>query len=154
VLGRLVQALKYEDRRSVARTLSVLLSDAGGDLVAASDCVVPVPLHWWRQWRRGFNQSALLARRLGPPVYPWLQRIRATVSQTALPLSRRHANVRGAFCLSRSAAIARLEHRHVLLVDDVITTGATLEACARVLRAAGAAGVSALVVARAEARPR
>ena len=113
--------------------------------------MVPVPLHRTRQRTRGFNQAAEIARRLPLPVAHALERVRATRSQTDLPAAQRHANVRGAFVLT-----ARVDVRGaiVVLVDDVSTTGATLEACARVLTAAGAREVRALTVARVVSRPR
>jgi ComF family protein len=116
-----------------------------------ADVLVPVPLHPRRQRARGFNQAQELAGSLALPVLPILKRTRYTPSQTDLPAARRHANVRGAFRLRRRADIRGLR---VVLVDDVCTTGATLEACARVLRDAGAADVSAITAARVVSRPR
>lgn len=115
-----------------------------------ADALVPVPLHRSRRRARGFNQAEELARHLGPRVLPALRRVRATPSQTDLPASRRHANVRGAFALLRGIDVRDLS---VVLVDDVSTTGATLEACARVLKAAGAGEVRAVTAARVVSRP-
>lgn len=103
--------------------------------------VIPVPLHWWRKWRRGFNQSESLAdaiaRHLGLPCEPqWLQRIRHTPHQTGLAATERRANMRGAF---RAAKSADLKNKIVLLIDDVLTTGSTASAAASALRDAGAA---------------
>jgi ComF family protein len=145
-LRSIIQALKYEGRRSLAVPLAHMMRERGADLLTGVDAVVPVPLHPSRQRARGFNQAADLARHLGIPVNSALRRIRATLSQAALPAARRHGNVRGAFV---AAATARaLRHRIVLLVDDVSTTGATLEACARVLKEEGIGEVRALTAAR------
>jgi ComF family protein len=117
-------------------------------LEGASICV-PVPLHRARMHARGFNQAAELASHLGPPVAHALRRVRRTVSQTDLPAARRHANVRGAFALRGRVDVSDAV---VVLVDDVSTTGATLDACARTLLEAGAREVRALTAARAVAR--
>jgi ComF family protein len=159
-LRLIVQALKYGARRSVAAPLSGLMHEAGAVLLTDADLVVPVPLHPWRQWTRGFNQAELLATHLGRPHARLLRRRRHTPPQVTLPAAERHRNVRDAFGL-RARAGARygtaaepLRGLSIVLVDDVATTGATLEACARVLRAAGAARVTALTAARADlARP-
>jgi ComF family protein len=148
-LKGIVQALKYHHCESLAAGLGARMRLAGGDLLAACDVVVPVPLHARRQRARGFNQAELLARALGPPVLLALKRRRGTPSQTGLPAARRHANVRHAFAMRRRLGVEGLR---VLLVDDVCTTGATVEACARVLRQAGAVDVSVLTAARAVAR--
>jgi ComF family protein len=110
---------------------------------------VPVPLHAARQRARGFNQADDLARHIGPPVVRALKRIRDTVTQTTLPASERQTNVAGAFRVTREAAALR--GATVLLIDDVRTTGATLDACATALKAAGTRSVFALTAARVEA---
>jgi ComF family protein len=112
---------------------------------------VPVPLHPWRRLRRGFNQAADLAAQLDVPVVHALRRVRWTAPQAGLTAAARRRNVRTAFALAAPwlRPAAPLEQRVVLLVDDVRTTGATLDACARVLRAAGAREVRALTAARA-----
>lgn len=151
-LRSIVHALKYDGRRSLAGPLAALMRDRAGDLLDGVDFVVAVPLHASRRRERGFNQAADLARRLGVPMCTALRRIRATSAQASLPAGRRHQNVRGAFALTRAAR--RLGGRTVVLVDDVSTTGATLEACARALKEGGVAEVRALTAARVVTRPR
>jgi ComF family protein len=146
-LRAIVHALKYDGRRSLAVPLAALMRARAAALVDAADVAVPVPLHPSRLRQRGFNQAADLARGLGVPVVSARKRVRATPTQTSLPAARRHGNVRGAFTITRHARV--LAGCTVLLVDDVSTTGATLDACARTLKAAGAAEVRALTAARA-----
>jgi ComF family protein len=151
-LRSIVHALKYDGRRSLAVRLGAMMRDRGADVLRDADYVIPVPLHHSRRRQRGFNQAADLARQLRVPVLTALRRTRATATQTDLPAARRHRNVRGAFAPARAAAA--VGDRVVVLVDDVCTTGATLEACARVLKEAGAADVRALTAARVAASPR
>jgi ComF family protein len=120
------------------------------DVLEGASIAVPVPLHPRRQRARGFNQATALAQQLGLEVVSALKRVRPTVSQTDLPAARRHANVRNAFAMRRRIDVRGL---CVVLVDDVSTTGATLEACARVLLQAGAREVRAITAARVAARP-
>lgn len=150
VLREVVHALKYGRRWSVARPLAGLMRVRGADLLHDADGVVPVPLHWRRQQARGFNQAAVLAQHLGVPVVDALRRTRQTVPQVELAADRRHQNVRGAFALRRNWFKRRPDLRglKIVVVDDVSTTGATLEACAMVLREAGALEISALTAAR------
>ena len=148
-LREIVHALKYDGRRSVARPLARRLAIAGFDVLGGADCAVPVPLHRSRKRSRGFNQAAEIARQLPIPLNHALKRVRATASQTELPAGRRHANVRKAFKLRRRAEVKGLV---VVLVDDVSTTGATLNECARVLLDAGAREVRALTAARVSSR--
>ena len=145
-LRSIIHAFKYEGRRSLARPLADMMRLRGSAMLADADVVVPVPLHRSRLRERGFNQAADLARHLGLPAVKALRRIRATATQTTLPAAQRHRNVRSAFAPTRR--IHRVRGRRVLLVDDVSTTGATLEACARVLKEAGARRVFALTAAR------
>lgn len=155
-LRAIIHAFKYQGRQSLAEPLAALMREAGGDLLAAADLVVPVPLHPRRRRERGFNQARDLAGHLGPPVGDVLRRVRNTLPQTTLAARQRRANVRDAFTLAGRAPLlarAAVAGRVVVVADDVMTTGATLAACARVLRAAGAREVSALTVARVEARP-
>ena len=123
------------------------MREAGRSVLDDCDCVVPVPLHPWRRLRRGFNQARDLAERLDRPVVDALWRIRATASQMTLHADARRSNVRGAFMLAPWST--SIEDRVVALVDDVRTTGATLDECAKVLRRAGASDVRALTVAAA-----
>jgi len=145
-LRSIVHALKYEGRRTLARPLGALMRRHGGDLLDGAACVIPVPLHPSRRRQRGFNQAADLARHLGLPVVAGLRRVRPTPTQTGLPAAQRHKNVRDAF--AATSASRGLRDSIVVLVDDVCTTGATLEACARVLKQAGVREVRALTAAR------
>ncbi|MBS1817450.1 MAG: ComF family protein [Acidobacteria bacterium] len=147
-LRDIVHALKYDGRRSLARPLAARMKSAATPFIADVHVAVPVPLHRSRRRSRGFNQAADLARHLGLPMVHALARTRATDTQTALPADARHANVAGAFRLTRRGRA--LAGRGVLLVDDVRTTGATLEACAEVLKRAGVTRVCAVTAARVE----
>jgi ComF family protein len=147
-----ILAFKHGDRTDAAPAFARWLLPAVGDLLAEADLIVPVPLHRWRLWRRRYNQAALLALRLRrlarKPVAPdLLQRRRATPSQGRLSRAERLRNVTGAFAVPprRRAAVAG---KRILLVDDVMTTGATVEACARALRKAGASHVDVACLAR------
>ena len=117
------------------------------------DVVVPMPLHWFRRWKRGFNQSELLAgeiaRRSGIPLRNAVRRVKATTAQAGLTHAKRRANVSGAFRVRRPEGVRGLK---ILLVDDVMTTGATASSCARALKQAGAARVALLTVARVDRR--
>jgi ComF family protein len=148
-----IHAFKYEGRRTLARPLARLMRDAGSDVLTGADCIVPVPLHPWREFRRGFNQATDLARRLDTRVLQAIWRRRATVSQTGLTAVGRRRNVRDAFRLSplltQRALDTHMRDRVIVLIDDVRTTGATLEACAAVLKEAGASEVRALTAAHA-----
>ena len=157
-LRRLVHVLKYEQRPALAPPLGRLMRESGAGILAEVDCVVAVPLHPRRQRARGFNQAAELAAQLGRPVVDALRRTRATTPQMELPAGQRRRNVRGAFAPARRMGIrsgrAAVENACVMLVDDVTTTGATLDACARVLRRCGAREVRALTLARVVRRAR
>ena len=142
----IIHALKYDRRRSISPRLSALMRERGAALLEDADCVIPVPLHRRREYHRGFNQAHDLARHLGPPVLSVLARVKHTRSQIDLPKHERHINVADAFSLQPSA-VGQLP-TVVVLIDDVSTTGATLESCARVLRAAGVQEVRALTAAR------
>ncbi len=145
-LRAIVHALKYDGRRSLARPLGRMMRSRGADLLTGASCVVPVPLHRSRRRERGFNQAVDLARELELPLVHGLRRARATATQASLPAAQRHRNVRDAFAITRHGAA--LAGAIIVLVDDVSTTGATLEACARVLKDAGIREVRALTAAR------
>src|SRR5712692_6324128 len=147
---RLVLALKY-DRTHLANALGGWMRRAGDEILDGVDFIVPVPLHWTRLFARRYNQAGLLAHAIhaagGPPVAPdWLVRRRRTPSQGRLGAQARARNVRGAFVLRPGHSVAG---KRLVVVDDVLTTGATVEECARVLRRAGAGIVSVLTLARA-----
>jgi ComF family protein len=153
VLREIIHAMKYEGRRSLAQPLAALLRDRHHATLAGAASVVPVPLFPSRRLRRGFNQAADLAALLGLPVVHALWRVRPTATQTGLTAAQRRRNVRGAFVLSplvrRRIRARYITGRIVVLVDDVMTTGATAAACMEVLSAAGAREVRVVTVARA-----
>jgi ComF family protein len=156
-LRRIVHLFKYQRHQTLAAPLGALMRRGAADFLADADFVVPVPLHPRRRRERGFNQAAELAVHLGPPVVEALRRTIATRPQIELPAARRHRNVRGAFAPARwtvtgGTELRWLRHACVVLVDDVTTTGATLEACAGVLRRCGVREVRGLTLARAARR--
>ncbi len=150
---KLVLALKWADRLDLSPAFARWLERGGRAVLAESDIIIPVPLHPRRLWRRRYNQSALIAQALaglvGRHYAPMLlRRIRATPSQGSMATANaRRLNMRGAFQVAASGR-SRLAGRNILLIDDVLTTGATLNACARSLKKAGAARVYALTLAR------
>lgn len=152
-LPRIIHAFKYDGRRSLALPLGTMLRERSERVLQDSACVVPVPLFPWRRLRRGFNQAADLARHLERPVIHALWRVRPTPPQAGLTAATRRRNVRGAFrlspLLSRRVRHEFIHGRVVVLIDDVMTTGATLRACAEVLEGAGASAVRLLTLARA-----
>jgi ComF family protein len=148
----LVHALKYADRLDLAPMMGRFIAQAGRELLAEADALVPVPLHWRRLWMRRFNQSAMLAAAISsetgvPIAASVLKRVKPTVQQFGLSRTERAANVQGAFRVppDGKAAVTR---RRLVLIDDVLTTGATVDGCARALLRAGAANVDVLVFAR------
>jgi ComF family protein len=147
----LVLGLKHADHTHVANAFGRWMHRVGGEILTDADLVVPVPLHWTRLLQRRYNQAALLAHAIraagGPPVAAdWLVRRRRTPSQGHLGPMSRERNVRGAFAIHRGRSVAR---KRVVIVDDVMTTGATADECARVLKRAGAEFVGVLTLARA-----
>jgi ComF family protein len=149
---KVVLALKHGDRLDVVPPLAAWMASAGRELLAGAEVIAPVPLHWRRLLKRRYNQSAELARRLGriagrPVVADLLHRRRATTPQEGMSRPERVANQAAAFAVNPRRAAA-LAGRSVLLVDDVLTTGATLSACADCIRQGGAARVDVLVLAR------
>jgi len=151
-LRELIHLFKYGRMKPLARTLAANLASAL-PRDQKFDVVVPMPLHWRRKWQRGFNQAELLARRTarryGIPVRNAVRRIRSTAAQAGLSNAQRRENVVGAFRIRKPRAI---EGRRVLLIDDVMTTGATASACALALKRGGAASVTLLALARVDRR--
>jgi ComF family protein len=148
----LVHAFKYGDRFDLAPMLGNWMARAGHELLDGADALMPVPLHWTRLWTRRFNQSAALAGAISkisgvPVAHEQLARVKATAQQVGLSRKDRASNVQGAFRVP-PAAKAEVAGRRLVLVDDVLTSGATSDACARALLRAGAAEVDVLVFAR------
>ena len=150
-LRNIIHAFKYRGHAALAAPLGALMRDAARDWLDGA-VVVPVPLHPWRSWRRGFNQADLLACGLGRPVWRALRRRRLGRPQAGLHADERRANVSGVYVMQHWQT--RRVHDRVVLVDDVMTTGATAEACARVLKEAGVRRVQVLTASRALSRGR
>lgn len=158
IVRDLVHQLKYADRHDARRLFGRWLLDAGGPLLQGADVIVAVPLNRWRLLERRFNQAAILAAELSVlsqiPADPLLLiRSRRTPSQVGLTRDQRRRSMAGAFAVPASRRMA-VDGRNILLVDDVITTGATVEACARALKSAGAARVDVLALALVTDRSR
>lgn len=148
----LVTKLKYADQAELAKTYGNWLNNAGRELVAASDVIVPVPLHYWRFLKRRYNQAALLGKALSaqsklPMIPDALIRTRHTQPQPGLTRKQRQDNVKGAFAVPEKQA-KHIRGKSVLLIDDVMTTSATLSACSKALLQAGALQVYALTLAK------
>src|ERR1700733_750088 len=152
VARTLVHALKYQDRTDLAPAMGRWMARAGRELLDEADILIPVPLHWRRSWSRRYNQSGALARAIerqtGVKVASEaLRRVRPTEQQIGLSRSQRATNVQGAFKVAPDRK-ADIQGRRVVLIDDVLTSGATADACARALLRAKAASVDVLVFAR------
>jgi ComF family protein len=152
VARTLVHALKYQDRTDLAPAMGRWMARAGRELLDGADVLVPVPLHWRRGWSRRYNQSGALARVIGQQsgvkvAAEALRRVRATEQQIGLSRAQRAENVQGAFEVAPDR-MADIQGRRVVLIDDVLTSGATSDACARALLRAKAAQVDVLVFAR------
>ena len=151
-LRKLIHLYKYGRVYPLAQALAGLLARAL-PRQERFDVIVPMPLHWLRRWRRGFNQSQLLARmlaeRTGLPCCDAVRKRKRTPPQAGLTSAERRTNVAGAFQVKRRNEI---EGRHVLLIDDVLTTGATAGACSAALKRAGASRVTVLTLARVDRR--
>lgn len=148
---KLVHALKYGDRMEAGLFMATQMARGGRALLEDADVIVPVPLHRWRLWQRRFNQAAFLAQQIakgsGRPVeFDALQRARYSRSQVGLKAEERRRNVARAFAVAPEG-IGALAGRKVLLIDDVMTTGATAASCATALKKAGAAQVDVLTFA-------
>ncbi len=146
---RAVLSLKHGDRLDMGKPLAEWMARSGGELLRQADAIVPVPLHWRRFFKRKFNQSAELAwhlSRISGTLYipDLLVRNKATPSQDGLTREERHENQRGVFSVHKRREVPK----NILLIDDVMTTGATLSACAETLRMAGSERIDALVLAR------
>lgn len=151
VMRHLIHEFKYHDRHELRRLFGRWLFQAGGELIETADIIVPVPLNRIRLLRRRFNQAAILAGEVGrlsgiEHLPTALRRVRATPTQVGLTHEQRRQNVRGAFAV-RARDRVKFRGRRVLLIDDVITTGATAEACTKTLLDAGADGVDVLALA-------
>ena len=154
----LVHAFKYSDRLDLAPVMGRWMTRAGRELLADANALVPVPLHWRRLWARRFNQSATLAGIISalsdlPVVHGGLRRTRATGQQVGRSRAERADNVQGAFQVPPEHK-AEIQGRRLILIDDVLTSGATVDACSRALLRAGAAHVDVLVFARVVAPAR
>jgi ComF family protein len=148
----LVLGFKYGDRLDLARMMGRWMARAGHELTRDADALLPVPLHWRRLWARRFNQSAALAGAISeicgvPVLHDALKRVRATPQQVGLSKPERADNVQGAFRVPTDQKI-KVAGRRLVLIDDVLTSGATADTCARALLRAGAAHVDVLVFAR------
>jgi ComF family protein len=152
VARTLVHALKYQDRTDLAPAMGRWMARAGRELLREADALIPVPLHWRRAWHRRYNQSGALARAIERQsgvklASEALRRVRPTEQQIGLSRSQRATNVQGAFKVAPER-VADIQGRRLILVDDVLTSGATVDACARALLRAKALSVDVLVFAR------
>ena len=149
---KLITRFKYSDHTQLAKIYGTWLAGAGGELLAQTDTIIPVPLHYFRFIHRRFNQSALLAsvlsKKTGIKHLPnALKRSRHTTPQTGLTRKQRETNVKGAFTINKRYA-GGIKGKNILLIDDVLTTGSTIEQCTKTLLKSGAAQVNVLTLAR------
>ncbi|MGL4264962.1 MAG: ComF family protein [Afipia sp.] len=152
VARTMVHALKYQDRTGLAPIMGRWMARAGQELLRDADALIPVPLHWRRGWSRRYNQSGALAAVIGKSTHlrvvgNALRRVRPTLQQVGLSKADRALNVQGAFKVSPEDKSA-VQGRRIVLIDDVLTSGATVDACARALLRARAASVDVLVFSR------
>lgn len=158
IASTLVHAFKYHDHADLAPPLARMMVQAGRELLDEADCLLPVPLHWRRALARRYNQSALLAHAIGrathvPLAADMLRRSKPTAHQVGLSREARADNVQGAFQVPPGRS-DQVRGRRIVLIDDVLTSGATADTCARTLLRAGAAQVDVLVFARVVDAPR
>jgi ComF family protein len=152
IARQLVMSFKYADRLDLAPMMGQRMARAGRELLGQADALLPVPLHWRRLWARRFNQSATFARAISDiagvsVLHGALKRVRATPQQVGLSKTERADNVQGAFRVLAEEK-PQVAGRRLVLIDDVLTSGATVDTCARALLRAGAAHVDVLVFAR------
>jgi ComF family protein len=151
----LVYRLKYSDHMELGHALGVMMARAGAELLSQADMLIPIPLHWSRLWHRRYNQSMVLAQAVSRayvirPILiqsPLLKRVKRTLHQTGLTREQRSSNLKGAFHVPEKARTL-LRDKNIVLIDDVLTTGATVNAATKVLLKAGAARVDVLTFAR------
>lgn len=148
VAKAMVARLKYGERLDLARAMGRMMVQAGGPLLASAELLIPVPMHRGRLWQRRYNQAALLANEIGartgkPVPCDVLLRVKRTPPQVGLSRNERRSNLAGAFRIAPDKR-GMVEGRHCLVIDDVRTTGSTLNACAHILRQAGAARINVL----------
>lgn len=148
----LILGFKHGDQLHTVRTFTPWLMRAGAQLLQEADVLIPVPLHRWRLWRRRYNQAALIAQHLSkssnvPVLVNGLERTRATMTQGHMKAAQRHKNVKHAFALNPQYA-SDIKGKAVVLVDDVLTTGATVKECTKTLLAGGVKSVDVLTIAR------
>jgi ComF family protein len=151
IAAELVKRLKFGDDMQLVRPISKLMLQAGAELLADCDCLVPVPVHRWRLFQRQFNQAAELAKPLSkasgkPLLLDVLNKVKRTPPQASLPRDQRKENLQGAFRVAQRRS-SMIEGKRILLIDDVITTASTANACARNLLRAGAGSVDVLAFA-------